>query len=394
MSKSAIAFYSNSPGQPTGYGQQAEQFLFRAKRAGHNIAALSNFGLEGTRSTLDLGNGKFPHYSRGVDGYSNDVIALNAAHFKAENPNLPFALITLYDVWVLTNPNLDSLNIASWVPIDHDPIPSAVAAWCAKPNVTPIAMTKFGQKALANLNIDSIYVPHGIDSKVFKPTDKCGDGTSAEAYMQADGKFVVGMVAANKGVYPNRKAFGENLLAFSLLAKKHDDVLLYMHTEMFGSYGGINLADLLTSLQVDPKHVRFVDQVAYKFGIDCQTMACAMSACDVGLVTSYGEGFGIPTVEFQMCGTPVIGSNFAATAELVSDEGWLVDGQPLWDAPQRSYFNIPSVIGIFEALEAAYLRGKKTSLTQYQATIDFAKQYDADVVFDEFWKPALAQIAK
>jgi glycosyltransferase involved in cell wall biosynthesis len=394
MSKSAIAFYSNSPGQPTGYGQQAEQFLFRAKRAGHNIAALSNYGLEGTRSTLDLGNGKFPHYARGVDGYSNDVIALNAAHFKAENPNLPFALITLYDVWVLTNPNLDSLNIASWVPIDHDPIPSAVAAWCAKPNVTPIAMTKFGQKALANLNIDSIYVPHGIDSKVFRPTDKCGDGTSAEAYMQADGKFVVGMVAANKGVYPNRKAFGENLLAFSLLAKKHDDVLLYMHTEMFGSYGGINLADLLTSLQVDPKHVRFVDQVAYKFGIDRQTMACALTACDVGLVTSYGEGFGIPTVEFQMCGTPVIGSNFAATSELVSDEGWLVDGQPLWDAPQRSYFNIPSVMGIFEALEAAYLRGKKTSLTQYQATIDFAKQYDADVVFDEFWKPALAQIVK
>jgi hypothetical protein len=51
-------------------------------------------------------------------------------------------------------------------------------------------------------------------------------------------------------------------------------------------------------------------------------------------------------------------------------------------------------MGIFEALEAAYLRGKKTSLTQYQASIDFAKQYDADVVFDEFWKPALAQIAK
>jgi glycosyltransferase involved in cell wall biosynthesis len=154
------------------------------------------------------------------------------------------------------------------------------------------------------------------------------------------------------------------------------------------------LAHLLESLQVDPKHVRFVDQVAYKFGIDRQTLAAALSACDVGLVTSYGEGFGIPTIEFQMCGTPVIGSKFAATAELVSNEGWLVDGQPLWDAPQRSYFNIPSIVSIFEALEAAYLRGKKTSPTQYQATIDFAKQYDADVVFDEYWKPALAQICK
>lgn len=394
MTKSAIALYSNSPGQPTGYGQQGEQFLFRAKRAGHNVAAISNYGLEGNKTTIDLGNGKFPHYPRGVDGYSNDVLPLNAAHFRGENQGLPFALITLYDVWVLTNPALDEFNIASWVPIDHSPVPPAVAAWCAKPNVTPIAMTRFGQQALAQAGIDSIYVPHGMDSKTFKPTDKCSDGTPADVYMNSEGKFVVGMVAANKGVYPNRKAFGENLMAFAMLAKKYDDVLLYLHTEAFGSYGGINLAHLLESLQVDPKHVRFVDQVAYKFGIDRVTLAAALSACDVGLVTSYGEGFGIPTIEFQMCGTPVIGSKFAATAELVSDEGWLVDGQPLWDAPQRSYFNIPSVVGIFEALEAAYLRGKKTSPTQYQATIDFAKQYDADIVFDEYWKPALAQICK
>jgi glycosyltransferase involved in cell wall biosynthesis len=394
MTKSALALYSNSPGQPTGYGQQAEQFLFRAKRAGHNVAALSNYGLEGTISTIDLGNGKIPHYPRGADGYSNDVIAFNAAHFKAQNPNLPFALITLYDVWVLNNPLLDQFNIGSWTPIDHNPVPPQVAAWCAKPNVTPIAMTKFGQQALAQAGIDSVYVPHGMDSKTFKPTDKCSDGTPGVDYLQSEGRFVVGMVAANKGVYPNRKAFGENLMAFSMLARKYDDVLIYLHTEAFGAYGGLNLGNLLESLQIDPKHVRLVDQVAYKYGIDRQTLAAGLSACDVGLVTSYGEGFGIPTVEFQMCGTPVIGSNFAATAELVSDEGWLVDGQPLWDAPQRSYFNIPSVIGIFEALEAAYLRGKKTSLTQYQATIDFAKQYDADVVFDEFWKPAIAQIAK
>lgn len=394
MTKSALALYSNSPGQPTGYGQQAEQFLFRAKRAGHNVAALSNYGLEGTISSIDLGNGKIPHYPRGADGYSNDVIAFNAAHFKAQNPNLPFALLTLYDVWVLNNPMLEQFNIGSWVPIDHNPVPPQVAAWCAKPNVTPIAMTKFGQQALAQAGIDSVYVPHGMDSKTFKPTDKCSDGTPGVDYLQSEGRFVVGMVAANKGVYPNRKAFGENLMAFSMLARKYDDVLIYLHTEAFGAYGGLNLGNLLESLQIDPKHVRLVDQVAYKYGIDRQTLAAGLSACDVGLVTSYGEGFGIPTVEFQMCGTPVIGSNFAATAELVSDEGWLVDGQPLWDAPQRSYFNIPSVIGIFEALEAAYLRGKKTSLNQYQATIDFAKQYDADTVFDEFWKPAIAQIAK
>jgi glycosyltransferase involved in cell wall biosynthesis len=54
---------------------------------------------------------------------------------------------------------------------------------------------------------------------------------------------------------------------------------------------------------------------------------------DVMLATSYGEGFGIPTIEALACGTPVIVSEFAASTELLGDV-WLVDGQQLCDAPQ------------------------------------------------------------
>jgi predicted metal-dependent peptidase len=46
------------------------------------------------------------------------------------------------------------------------------------------------------------------------------------------------MNAANKGVTPIRKAFGENLLAFSMFAKKYDDAVLYIHTDPSGSMGG------------------------------------------------------------------------------------------------------------------------------------------------------------
>ena len=102
------------------------------------------------------------------------------------------------------------------------------------------------------------------------------------------------------------------------------------------------------------------------------------------LATSYGEGFGIPTIEAQACGTPVIVSEFAASTELMGD-GWLVEGQPLWDAPQSSWFNTPRVPGIVDALEQAYQRGQGTS----EKAVEFASGYNADSVFNKYWKPAL-----
>jgi glycosyltransferase involved in cell wall biosynthesis len=116
-------------------------------------------------------------------------------------------------------------------------------------------------------------------------------------------------------------------------------------------------------------------------------MAAIYSQMDVLLATSYGEGFGVPTVEAQACGVPVIVSDFAASPELVGD-GWKIGGQPLWDAPQKAFFHIPNVPEIVEALTQAYNRSRGPS----QKAIDFAKQYDADLVYDTQWKPTLDSI--
>jgi glycosyltransferase involved in cell wall biosynthesis len=202
-------------------------------------------------------------------------------------------------------------------------------------------------------------------------------------------RFIVGMNAANKGVMPNRKAFGENILAFSMFAAKHDDAILYLHTDQLGSLGGIRLVDLLTAVGLKEHQYKFVDPYVYRTGIEQQTLATIYTAMDVLLATSYGEGFGIPTIEAQACGTPVIVSEFAASTELVGD-GWLVDGQPLWDAPQTAWFHMPSVPKIVEALEAAYNRGQERS----EKAIEFAKAYNADVVFDKYWKPTLEILAQ
>lgn len=371
-----IGWNSNSPWAETGYGTQTAQVTKRLKAEGHEVAIFNNYGLEGSNTTW----GDIPVYQRGADLYSNDVVPAHMHHWTQGNPDAPSILFTLYDVWVFKGPRWADWNVASWVPIDHMPAPPQVLKWCAQDFVTPIAMSQYGQAMLQNDGVEALYIPHAIE-KVFKPgNEKIG----REIMKISEDRFVVGMNAANKGVMPNRKAFGENLLAFSIFAQMHDDVVLYLHTDALGAFGGIKFADLIAAVGIKPEQVSIIEPYIYRSGITQNALANIYSAMDVLLATSYGEGFGIPTLEAQACGTRVIVSDFAASRELVGD-GWLVEGQPLWDAPQTSFFNIPSVPKIVEAMEAAYQAGRGRS----QKAIDFAKDYDADLVFERDWKPAL-----
>lgn len=382
--KGVVSLYSNSPDQPTGYGQQARYLVDRLKRHGLEVASLSNYGLEGIQRELETPYGKIPHFARGMDLYSNDTAPIDHLTFAGQFPKLKNRFLTLYDVWVLKNPMFDKLDILSWTPLDHITLPPMVEAWLRKPNVTPIAMAPHGVRQMEAAGIACEYAPHGIDTKVLKPTFEI-EGQSVEEHMGTKDKFVVGMVAANKSSgMVHRKAFSENLLAFSIFKKKHPDAVLYLHTDATFA-GGWNLPALLEGCGIDHTSAIFPNPLEYRYGIPQEQLAAYYTGMDVLLATSYGEGFGIPTIEAQACGTRVIGSNWAATPDLVSQDSWLVDGQPQWDSGQNAWWQIPNVPSIVEALELAYAKGKGRS----QIAIDFAKDFDVDVVWDKYWLPIL-----
>ena len=383
-----ITWYSNAPWATTGYGQQTAQVIQRLAKEEHEVAVHAMYGLAGSAS---MWNG-FKIYPQGVETYSTDVMAAHHADWS-NGSDLPSLLMTLFDTWVLKSPSLLNVkNIASWVPIDHQPAPPEVAAWCDRPNVYPIAMSKFGSKMLDVFGIKHLYVPHGIES-IFKPTPsvKTNDGksiTGREFMGFEEDKFVVSICNFNKGVSPSRKAFAENLLAFGLFSADHPDARLYLYTEPDGAMGGVNLRELCIACGISEDKYQIVDQYSYRHGISQSVMAAMYTASDVLLSATMGEGFGIPVIEAQACGTRVIVSNFSAQPELVGD-GWIVDGQPWWDQAQNSWFFTPRVTGILDALKSAYEAPRSRS----EKAIAHAAQYQADRVFDEFWKPAMKELA-
>jgi glycosyltransferase involved in cell wall biosynthesis len=385
--KIACTFHSNSPHAPTGYGQQTAQLVGRMLADDHKVAIVSNYGNEAAVS--DWGDAAI--FPRGWDVVNNDVVEPTFLEWQRTHPDYAHLIMTLYDVWVYQGAAWDKYPVASWVPIDHAPAPPGVKAFLSKPNVTPIAMSKFGQKMLTDAGIFSEYVPHAIDTSVFRPTARATLGdkrmTGREIMRAGEDRFVVGMFAANKGV-PSRKAFGENILAFSIFAADKPDALLYLHTNREG-LGGLDLDVLVKMCALKPEQYRFVHQWGYRLGLPSTIVATLMTACDVGLLASCGEGFGIPAIELQACGTRVIVNGFSAQPELVGD-GWITECQPWWDGSQGAWSSTPSVNSIVQRLEEAYAAGKGRSAKAEQFVQD---NYSADKVYAEQWRPVLERLA-
>jgi glycosyltransferase involved in cell wall biosynthesis len=388
--KGALSVASNSYGIPTGYGVQTEMLIDRLMRHGIKVANLSNFGLEGRIDTIKTPYGNVPHYPKGYKPYSQDVIPVWHEDFMSKHRSLKGAVFTLYDQWVYNELDFDG-DILAWTPLDHVTLPPNVMKFLLRRNVTPITMSPHGQRQLEAAGIESTYIPHAINSKVMKPTHEVF-GIPTREYLQVpDDAFLVSIVQANKANgLVHRKAIAEQLLAFGMFRESHPDAYLYLHMEPSNAFGGFNIPNLLRACGLTDEYVRILNTDVNRIGYPDEFLAGVYTASDVMLQASYGEGFGVPVVEAQACGTRVITSNWAATQDLAGEDSWLVDGQPFWDEPQAAFFHVPSIPSIKNALELAYQAPRGES----KASIDFAKQFDVERVWNWYWMPFLREFFK
>lgn len=379
-----VVIHSNAPWAATGYGQQTALLCRQLVAAGHQVAVSAFYGLQnGVMHWNDV-----TVYPVGFDGYGNDSLPRHAAHFFGGDPR-DGLVITLVDAWVLNPEMLSSLNTVCWVPVDHDPVPPAVVDVLEKSGVQVVAMSRFGQRALANEGIDAFYVPHSVDTQIVRPRSPEDRDQIRRNFSIPDGAFVVGMVAANKGNMPPRKGWAEAIEAFSVFARNEPRAFLHLHTEPHGLMHGINLLQLLEAYGVPGDRVRFSDvYYAQQLGFTPGMMADLFAAFDVLLNPSYGEGFGVPVLEAQAAGTPVIVTDCTAMSE-VGDVGWHVPGRRVW-TPQLSWMTAPDVPGIVEALTDA---GKRAHRMR-DAAVAHAAQYDVETVWREHWQPTLATLAE
>jgi hypothetical protein len=389
----AITWFSNAMWTNTGYGTQTAQAVPRIAADGHKPAVLAMYGLEATRLVYE----GIPHFPQGYAPYSNDVIEPTFREWSRGNADLTPLVLALFDAWPLKGPAWDRMPVGIWTMIDHLPAPPAVLDFLRKPNVLPLAASMFAHEQIARADIESLYVPMAIDTTVYKPTatwtrDDGVDVTGRQLMGFDEDVFVVSLVNANKaagGVH--RKSWHENLMAFSIFAEGKDDVRAYIHTEKAGVHSGHDLEKYLRFLDVPKDKYRFVNQWALFSGIPSDAMAALFTATDVLLASTMGEGFGLTVAEAGACETPVIVSDFTCQPELISADSYAVSGQPFYDVAQEAMWMTPNIGEIVGALEAAYTCGRYRSAAQRQHIVD---NYDADLVFRQHWRPALARLGE
>lgn len=378
----SLLWHSNSPYAPTGYGQQTAAFA-RALNEDYRLGISAFYGLE---ANIIPWNG-IPLYP-GIGGTHGDQTILEHAKIHHGEPRGGLT-VTLMDVWVLDPAIWRQLDLACWVPVDHEPAPRPVVQFFEQTSAVPIAMAKFGEEQLRNAGLDPLYCPHAVDTQVYTPQDKAE--ARRELEMPEDA-FLVGMVAANKG-NPSRKCFSEAFQAFKAFREQHPEAMLYLHTEATGRFQGVDLPRLIRDIGIDPATVFFPDQYrVLHYPYPPEKMAKVFSSFDVLLAPSAGEGFGIPVIEAQACGTPVIASDFTAQPELVG-AGWLVSGHRTY-TPMQAWQFVPDVEDIYDALKRSYAVPAAQRKGMGQKAVNFASGYDVRTVLKDYMLPALAEAQK
>jgi glycosyltransferase involved in cell wall biosynthesis len=298
-------------------------------------------------------------------------------------------VMTLLDVWTMGPDVGAEMNVLAWTPVDHEPAPGQVLGFFAT-GAMPLAMSRFGQQQLREglgFADDVLYCPHGIDTEVLRPMPR--DEARKKIGLSEDA-FLVGMVAANKG-RPSRKGFLQAFQAFRRFQERHSDAHLLMHTMADPALGdGENVVAIMRALGIPPETRAFTDQYRNSFApYKPDEMALLYSAMDVLLNPAMGEGFGIPVLEAQACGVPVIVTDFSAMPE-VAGAGWHVEYQKAWTG-MNSWQARAEPDDIVEALNHCYSLGEKGRRLLGEKARAHALGYDCRVVFRDFMLPAVRE---
>jgi glycosyltransferase involved in cell wall biosynthesis len=367
-----LLWHSNAPITLTGYGMQTAIFAPRIRELGYNVSLNCPMSL----TTAPISWNGMVMYGAAGDPLGNDLFPSRSANF-----DITLTLCDLFGLFPCSS-QLAGRKLIHWMPVDTEPMGERDIATLRATGGIPVCMSRFGTEQIRREGFDPIYVPHGIDTNVFKPDEVAGKAYRSAAGINPE-TFVIGMACVNKP--DSRKGIDQQMQAFAIFHQRHPDSILFMHTF---PKGGWELEKIALNLGIH-NAVRFPDNYSIlSQQIPAEGVAQWYSSLNLLSACSEGEGFGLPILEAQSCGIPVVTTRASAMTELCSS-GWTVSGQRHWVGGHESWWVTPNVEEIAHRYEEAY--DARSDRYYSEKARGFALDYDADYVTSEYWKPALAE---
>lgn len=265
----------------------------------------------------------------------------------------PDIIVTLGDIWMseiwndtnIVHPDLrKTFKLVGYVAIDGYPVPQD---WIEKFQKFDkfITFTKFGKDAIderaksIGKMIETSFIYHGIDTNVFKKLPK----QEVEAFKAQNGKAgkkIIGMFSRNQP----RKHHPEFVeLAYEILEQNNNDpnILFYFHC--VEADAGWNLPELIKDIdtmrlrdrfkkygkiepgqEIPESSVSLLDRFFFpgfanpSVGLPPAALNMMYNICDVHVLLTSGEGWGLTTTESLAAGVPTLANDYAASTEILT----------------------------------------------------------------------------
>ncbi len=296
--------------------------------------------------------------------------------------------ISMFDVWAMK----DKLNRhIPWIPIDTQNVSEKIVDK-VKDLPMIIAMTKHGKAELETWDLEPEYAPIGFDPETFHPKPD-GAAEFRDCLKWKDGlkpedMYLIGSVGLNYG--DDRKGFVLLMQAFKSFHDKHPEARLYLHTQGNKEKEGMAYGRIAQELGI-MEYVAWADPATFWFGeFSAEELASIYSAFDLFCLPTRGEGFGMPIIEAQMCGTPVVVTDntscpeLCRTGALIPTDGddFVYTGLNTWRVQPRPSKVEAAIIGMHSTRDKI----------DFDAIPERVSEYHWDNVWANHWQPIVDKI--
>lgn len=263
----------------------------------------------------------------------------------------PHGVLILHDLYyqaryarcLKTFPNVARV---AYVPIDGE-LSGVFAPQTFEAFDQMVAYTQFGHRQLQSLwgedgspgtegsRPEICTIPHGVDTSVFQPLGGQELGDRREAKRAVFGEELAGadsFIVLNANRFALRKRIELTIEGFARFARgKPVGVRLCLH--MASRHLGASLLELAQRHGIAHR-LLLTHRLPVHPELSDDQLNGLYNACDVGINTSEGEGWGLVSFEHAATGAPQVVPAHSACAELWQDSACLVEPRSSWTCHQ------------------------------------------------------------
>jgi glycosyltransferase involved in cell wall biosynthesis len=363
MKKKKILVLSDHPLSPSGVGTQTKYMIEALLKTGrYQFVCLGGAVKHNDYNPVKVSPWGEDWIIVPVDGYGTHEMIRSA--LQKEKPDL---------LWFMTDPRFYGWlweienEVRAYVPMvyyhvwDNFPIPYFNKPFYDSTDVV-VAISKVTAEIVSTTSPESYggYIPHAVNSSVFKPFKKVSDKENAKNMRQRI------IEASPAGDNPQKKIFfwnnrnarrkqsGTLIWWFKEWLDKvgHDKACLMMHTDAQDPHGQ-DLPHLINHLGLEKGQVLLSTEK-----ISPEDLAVLYNVADYTLNISDAEGFGLATLESLASGTPIIVAMTGGLQEQVTNGkdwfGWGIQ---------------PSSSSVIGSLEVPYIYEDRISQEDFEKTL-------------------------